>query len=249
MDLKNLYQKGFLVGPLETEEVFLKRVSQVNALLKDPRLLLTKISIPTNDFFIKVPSLICFRSSKQLPFWFGAMTWICQWDQNTQVPILQLSKKQKFKWLDEDDVITHELLHAKRAAFNEPQFEEILAYRTSKYAWRRNLGPLFQKQWESFFFLFSIILLVIAPLFSPEKTLILYFPALFFTLFTSFRLIKNQWIVSRALKHLRKTVSNPEIILEMLTDDEITKFALKKENEIDRTSLRWKQITLICDTY
>ena len=44
--------------------------------------------------------------------------------------------------------------------FEEPQFEELLAYRNSPAAWRRWLGPIVEAPWESLLFMLSLLLLL-----------------------------------------------------------------------------------------
>jgi len=51
------------------------------------------------------------------------------------------------------DLLSHEAIHVARMGFQEPFFEECLAYRTSSRRWRRFLGPLFTFSWEPFLFL------------------------------------------------------------------------------------------------
>jgi hypothetical protein len=45
-------------------------------------------------------------------------------------------------------VVAHEAVHAARAAFNEPGFEEFFAHGSGPRKWRRVLGPLVKRPWE-----------------------------------------------------------------------------------------------------
>lgn len=241
VDLEKLYQEGFWVGPKETEATFLRRVTEMKALGSDPTPLFDALSLPKEKVFLISPTLICFRSAKGLPFWFGAVTHIYEW-KGLEIPILELPEKKWF-WINENEVTLHEAFHAKRAAFHEPKFEEILAYRTSTSFFRRILGPFFQKEWESYFFLLSTILMALSPLFDTFGYW-LSFPFLFFLFFGTFRLFFSHYVVHQAWKNIKKTSANPERVLQMLTDAEIIEYARGRGAFIDRTSLRWRQISI-----
>ncbi len=232
LNLIELYNQGFAPGPNEDEIQFRNRIDRVKALIKDPTPIVKELAIPSPKFEALAPSLLCFRSSKKLPFWFGAMTWICQVDENSFSPSLQLPAKQRFSWIDEDERFSHEKIHAIRAPFNSPQFEEILAYRTSKAKWRSFFGPLFQSSRESYLFLFSAFISFLTPL-----HLLFTLPFTLYSSFVLFRLFKNQWIFHRAQKRLPKNFP-----MELLTDCEIKEISRSKRFEFNNNSLRWKLI-------
>ncbi len=50
---------------------------------------------------------------------------------------------------DKSEVIAHELVHAVRAGFNEPRFEEFLASRVFTKARQRVFSALLEKPWEA----------------------------------------------------------------------------------------------------
>lgn len=227
--LLDSYQKGFLVGPNETEEEFSNRIRKTTELLLDPKF----PELPCGTFSIISPSLLCLRSSKKLPFWFGGMTWICEIEK-TIIPVLQLPKRMRFSWIQEAEVITHEQIHALRALFQEPKFEEILAYRTSRSPFRRNVGPLFQTDRESFLFLLCAV--------AGPFTLV---PLMTISLLLFTRLILRQRTFAKALKRLSVVYKEPEKVIVCLTDQEILLYSKKKENLIDRSSLRWRQIQAV----
>jgi hypothetical protein len=107
------------------------------------------------------------------------------------------------------DILHHESIHAAREAFNEPQFEEVLAYSISSSPWKRFLGPLFQRMWE--------FPLCLASLFFFPYTFPV--PAFFF-----FRLVYKQILFHR----LKKKVPLPAILC--LTDREIRTLAFSRKN-------------------
>ena len=240
MDLKDLYDDGFIAGPNENEEAFFSRVKRVKELFNNPEMLIEKFNI---EKFEKISnSFLCFRSSRKMPFWFAGMTLVCDFGNNMRVPLLQLPFRQKFSWINEVDIIEHEKVHALRVCFDEPQFEEILAYRKSKSLWRRFFGPFFQKSTDSYIFLFSIFVILLIPFLPMRLTLLAYTPStLLFTMFF-LRLIKNQWLFKLALKRISKQYSEGEKLITLLTDKEIKLFALKQENSINMQNIRWKQI-------
>ncbi len=245
MYLRKLYEEGFVVGPNEDVETFLNRVSYIKEALKNPKKLIEQIEQLQGEVEVLNHSLILFKSSKKLPFWFGGMTWICELDNGVKIPILQMPKKKRFFWVDIDEVISHEQVHAKRAAFNENKFEEILAYRTSKARWRRFFGPLFSSNRQSFYFLSLASIGCLSPIFPNEWGELLLLPFAIFLLTILTNLFKNQLLFHSALKNLKKEFVFPEKIIELLTDKEIIKYALKKSSTINRSSLRWKQIHLV----
>jgi hypothetical protein len=232
MDLNALYKDGFLAGPKDTEESFEKRIFGLHSFFKTP-LVIKKISKDPLPLSAISPSFPFFRSSKKLPFWFGAMTWICEVEKGVKIPLLQLPKKKRFSWTSEEELIAHEKVHALRCAFSEARFEEILAYRTSPSHFRRFLGPLFQKPIESYFFLFSSFLTIFYPL-APFFLFILLF----------IRLAINQRTFHKALNELSKEVVNSEEVIQLFTDKEISLTAKGKFLKIEKNSLRWKQIQL-----
>src|SRR5262245_52150906 len=91
-----------------------------------------------------------FFSNYRLPFWQGGCTWILQRTEcDPPFALLQLNKAYKdhdvyLKFYRRDELVTHECAHVGRMAFDEPAFEEIIAYRTSPSPFRRWLGPIIQ---------------------------------------------------------------------------------------------------------
>ena len=57
---------------------------------------------------------------------------------------------------ERDELIAHELAHVGRMMFEEPVFEELLAYRTAKSPLRRWLGPLISSSKETLLFVVVI---------------------------------------------------------------------------------------------
>ena len=144
---------------------------------------------------------------KRLPFWIGGMTYL-----DREVPVIRLKHPSA-------EILAHEEVHILRAAFTEPQFEELLAYQTSSSPLRRFLGPLFQAPWESYAFLLLCALLPLYPL-----------AALLITLPLS-RLLLSQWRFAKAKQHF------PKNILILLTDKELRNCSL---DSLDASTPRGK---------
>ncbi len=235
MDLYTLYKEGFAPGPSETEDFFKSRIVKVRGIFKAPFILEKLSPLPLHLEPIS-PSFPFFRSSKKLPFWFGAMTWICEIEKGIKVAVLQLPLKKRFSWTREEEFIAHEKVHALRSSFSESRFEEILAYRTSPTFFRRFLGPLFQKPIESYLFLLSSFLAIVSP----------FIPLLFF-LFLFIRLSFNQRVFHKALKKLSKETAYSEEVIRLFTDKEISLTAKGEFSKLPKNSLRWKQIEAIAE--
>ncbi len=143
-------------------------------------------------------------SSKKLYFWEGAVFW--------DTPMIQIHPKLQTKKLFGNsltEILHHESIHAARETFDEPFFEEVLAYRTSPYAWKRFLGPIFQRVWE--FPLFALACFV--------------FPLLFpIVVFFVLRLFYKQALLNRLSRKY------PLAVLLCLTDKEIRSQKIKWDN-------------------
>ncbi len=242
--LQDLYKQGFVPGPNECFDTFIKRVETVQSLMNAPKSFLEKFKIPFETFTPITPYFLTITTKKGLPFWFGAMTLICEFE-GQKIPIIELPKKKRGINLSVEELIAHEKIHYLRAAFNEPKFEEILAYQTSKAKWRKFAGPLFQNAWESYFCISLFILLSISPL----------VPNIFMhgisiltgcTLLAAIsRLLRNQSLFKKAVKHLSTRFQNSLEIITLFSDAEIITTAKGGYEKIDKTSLRWQLIEAI----
>lgn len=107
----------------------------------------------------------------------------------------------------------HESLHAVRIGFNEPRFEEVLAYYYSKSRWRRFFGPLFRKPSHALFFISLIFISLIVQttsLFFLTSPLLPYLKIfallpLVDLMLRSAILIKDQRLLKKTLKNFRKS--------------------------------------------
>lgn len=265
--LRTYRQEGFLIGPNETEENFLQRIRICKNLLPEKFFPIPSpkrfdknqiLSLLTNNTLYqhkKYSTLLAtfswmpiFVSNYKLPFWIGGVIWICSEDDVT-VPILQLrkhfEKRRRGNLYLPEEICVHEALHAMRTTFEEPKFEEFLAYSTSSSSLHRWLGPLFQTSLESTIFLICLLLGSLGSFFSYLATL----PFLLYLSFLILRLYSRHKTMSACIKNIENLF--PEIdafsIVIHLTDKEILLFSRMSQEELSlyvrsQSSLRWRQI-------
>lgn len=164
-------QEGFIPGPGESETQFLERVSFCQNL--DPNL--EEFPSKTFETFqemgervqeelgFTLPWVPIFYSNKDLALWHGGCAWIFQKEEGgPKGAFFQLRKgfstKNRVFGYSKEEILVHEAVHVGRMAFEEPRYEEVLAYRTSKNLFRRCLGPIFSKPSEALLFFLSILL-------------------------------------------------------------------------------------------
>lgn len=272
-ELLSTYRKqGFIIGPKETEENFLKRitictspfpqeyfpVSSPTVFNKDQvRSLLTRNIQYQHDRYASLLAtfswLPIFLSNYKLPFWIGGAVWICS-KKDVVIPILQLRKHfinpSKINLYLPEEICMHEALHAMRTSFEEPKFEEILAYSTSPNCIHKWLGPLFQTSSESTLFLVLLVLGSLGALFFYVAMVPFFISLVFFILRLHFR----HRAMSKCVKNLKKLFSHidPFTIIIHLTDQEILSFGEFSENELSsfiqsQSCLRWQQIFTLFD--
>lgn len=231
---------GLIPGPGETEDEFFRRKSYCISLkdfifnkLGNEIPFVSKENLFSNTlshplYGIKPDWVPLFFSNYQLFFWQGGCAWIFQIDDESPTSaMLQLRKSlgSHTKYLgiyDRDEMITHELSHVGRMMFQEPKFEEVLAYQSSPFWFRRFFGPLFQFSWESFLFIF---LLLIGTFFMTMTSFLLPIGYLTFLLM---RLLKKQWALEKCKNNTESILQNPKDVLPFiyrLTDKEIISFS------------------------
>ncbi len=160
------FGRGLIPGPQETEEAFVQRVQQAAALSNPEWQAVAQATLSLFGFAIDWVPLS--YSSQELSPWEGAATWIGE----GSLPSIQLRPafaKGSFLGYRRSDVLAHEAVHAARMRFEEPRFEEMLAYRTSPQRWKRFLGPAFQHKWT----LYLLLLTLLAGVYQPWISLLL----------------------------------------------------------------------------
>lgn len=243
VDLKIRNKKGFLVAPHETQELFQNRcnfLGKSTELIKTcERLKFRNVEkhppLVYEDLDLEVDWVLIGQSSKGLPFWEAAATWMIKEDDIT-LPLLQFKKRSKNV---DSEIVKHELIHIARSSFEEPIYEEFLAYATSKSKWRRLFGPVFRSSKESLVF----VVLALLPSFTPW----LLIPITGYSIWLLVRLMIHQRIFQKALVNLSAFfhTRSPLKIAIRLTDEEIKLFseAFNIQAYIsNQNCLRWEQI-------
>src|SRR5579883_2079816 len=148
-----LNSEGIFPGPQETKEEFCQRIALLRTEVELPSPPLseqewTSAHRMTEDLFDIKPSWVpAFYRNKKMALWEAAAVW----DYEGRSVIQLRRQLQKGKWgsVHRDEVLAHEAAHAARMAFNQPRFEEMICYQTSRSSWRKWLGPLFRHPWEA----------------------------------------------------------------------------------------------------
>ena len=264
--LLSLNRRGLFPGQTEDEAAFLSRIESLknsdvaeafeestSISLEDWKKAYT-LTIPLFD--IQPDWIAAHYSAKGLPFWERASAWEAD-IKGATVPFIQLHpalKKGRLYSLKE--VLAHEAVHAVRSHLKQKRFEEIMAYRTSRFSFRRWLGPIFFKPWETTLFLLSLLFSLSMVWFANGSVIFDCLTALPFLLlaYWSLRLHHVQGIFKRCLKNLSQCLPNPARALAVavrLTDDEISQFSRMRPKEItqyvaalQKSSLRFHVIAL-----
>lgn len=275
--LLKLNAQGIIPGPNETEEEFLKRADYcLNLNQKIPELMGDEPPFQSDSFFqapIKITSSLfhiaphwipIYFSNYSLTPWHGGCAWIFQLSEETPTTaIFQLRRafRNSRKYLgiyDRDELVSHEMAHVGRMMFEEPRFEEILAYRTSRSRLRRWLGPIVQSSMESMLFVlillmtffFDLFLLFMQPDDFLKYSLWLKTIPLAVAGFALMRLWIRHRTFSRCWHRLNGLLKREELtngMIYRLTDWEIDQFAQWDNEQISQyiqnePSLRWKLI-------
>lgn len=279
-----LNKAGFLPGMDESEEVFKKRVLFCQNLQQElmenvkadlpfdvsdqaAKSICEEASASTQDLYGITPTwVLIFFNNYQLAPWHGGCAWIFQ--LNTQTPtaaFLQLranfrNRNSYLGLYQRSELIAHELAHVGRMVYNEPKYEEILAYRSSTAKWRRFLGPIVQTSRESLIFILVLCITLLAnlSLLSLNSTfassIAIGLPALPLTLIliALFRLMRKHAKFNRCLHQLTETFQDgnaADHLIYRLTDQEIDLFAGSTPHQIKsyvssqkEISFRWRFI-------
>lgn len=261
-ELKHLGEEGLIPGPDETDEAFVERID-----------ILKKSSHPFfegktfekwdpnySDLLGAKPDWIPlnFSNKKLLPWQGGVM-----WALDGKVPMIQLRKgfkKGRFLMYSKEEVLLHETVHALRLSFNEPQFEEILAYYLSDSKWRKWFGPLFRSPNQALFFVSLVLLslvIQVAPFFLLSSFIFPYIQWMTFLPFADLLLrfailVKDHRTLKKTLKNLSKIFPRQKNVFPIavrLKDSEIQMFGIEEMEKsleyiekIAPKSLRWQQI-------
>ncbi len=148
-------------------------------------------------------------SNEGLAPWHGAMTLIS--GDKVEIRLRKaFKKKRRYLFLyDREEILAHEMIHARRKDLDEPKFEEFLAYQTSPNAFRRLVGPIIESPRESWLFLLTLVGPLISNWLIPLPILLLGLGVT--------RLIRRHRAYRRCLKKLGGDFEK----MVMMTDAEI----------------------------
>lgn len=257
---KDLNAQGFIPGVNESEEAFEQRVEfclhlqkklSENAQIELPfqssdqasQSIMEEASDLTKYHYgMHANWVLTFFSNYQLSPWHAGCAWIFQLDAlSPTAAFLQLRSnfRQNKSYLgiyNRSELISHELAHVGRMMYNEPKYEEILAYSSSPARLRRFFGPIIQSSKESLFFIFVLLatLMIHLALFSESSIFashpVFWLPFLpvALILFAFVRLVLKQMNYKRCLKKLTDFFQNEQTakhLIYRLTDKEIDLFA------------------------
>ncbi len=205
---------------------------------------------------------VFFSNYRLLP-WHGGCAWIIQLKaEDPPLALFQLRRAFAHKeiylgFYPRDELIEHELCHVGRMCFEEPQFEEILAYQASSSWFRRWFGPLFQSSSESVIFLTTLLLILAVDVYVllswgheiyAQVSSLKLLPGAMMA-FGLVRLLLRKWQFQRCRKNLASFFNGDEAranqVMYRLTDREIVAFGQKEKiskhlhDETER-SLRWQ---------
>lgn len=278
-------QIGLIPGPGEEKEAFLTRVNYSlnlkDHLPEEIKFQLPKKSLSQEDAALKAinesserlkPLYDCspqwvplFFSNYKLPFWQGGCAWIFQMtEQSPTSALIQLreifSRSPKYLAIyDRNELLTHELAHVGRMMFQEPKFEEVIAYRTANSSFRRWFGPIIQSSAESALFMLFLFMLIVFDVFlialnRPDAFfLALWLKTLPIALIIAalIRLWKRQRTYKLCVEHLEECIGQDkaEPVAYRLTDQEIILFSKLSPEKIKdyakakmKEELRWDVI-------
>ncbi len=273
-------RQGLIPGPDETEDQYIQRVNHCLNLKQELKLdpgfivkqteeILTPSFKETHQDFDIVPHWIpVVFGNKHLAPWHGGCAWIFQLTDNGPLgAFIQLRKAFLYSPIflglyKREELIAHELCHAGRMAFEEPKYEEIIAYSCSKRSISKTLGPLVESSTESMIFLLTLVSILAVQGFSLfyeqglGGDLLLGLLALPFAmiLYASIRLFFKIRSFRKCKKQLQKIFKDPihiNGVTYRLTDKEIEMFGKMSPTEIrayakeeKMHSLRWRILEL-----
>ena len=248
-DLAALNARGLIPGPGESESAFRRRANSCPA----SAFSCAAQALTTYDI---APDWVALHyRNKGLRPWHAAVTWIEE-DGRAHIQLRHIFKrKERFLGLyTAKEILTHELAHVGRSAFNEPLFEEFIAYKTDSSALRRLLGGgLLQPKDGALTALAAIALLLLGgdPLLAATL-LCAALPALLAVQMCAKSLARRR-LWARAKGRLQSIVpGKEEAVLYRLTDAEIHTFSRSTPQDIlayahaaKDNSLRWRVIHLV----
>lgn len=267
---------GLVPGPEEKEDAYVDRVRNCLTLKEtlelDPSFLKNKTTdilnmpfeVAKQNFGIEPSWVPLVFGNKELLPWHGGCAWIFQMQENgplgafIQLRQPFLNSENYLGFYNRNEILSHEMSHVGRMAFNEPAFEEIIAYQSSNKAFTKWLGPIVESSTESVVFLLSLLMVLAVEgylLFNGEFSHFGVFFGLLalpiaMVLYGLWRLFRKQNQFRRCLKILNIVLNDPQkakSVIFRLTDEEIREFGKMSPEQIyhyarqeGSSSLRWR---------
>lgn len=277
-------EQGLIPGPDESVEDFIHRahycvnlrqelaghfdsiIPLEKTCLAPLDLLQEALHVTKEKFGISPEWVPIIYSNHRLAPWHGGCACIFQLTENAPVAALfqlreAFASSQSYLGLyQRDELLAHESAHVGRMMFQEPKFEEFLAYRTAKTSFRRWFGPLIESAIEGALFVFFLFLIFLADFFfiffGYDQ---MYLQAMWLKLipigmmvYGFGRLWSRHRQFSATLNKLTALLGNifkANAVIYRLKDSEIIDFSKASLKEIDRyaseqaiDSLRWRII-------
>jgi hypothetical protein len=273
-------RRGLIPGPEESEDQYYERVQHClnvrHELQLDPAMVekhaeeaLAEPLERAGDCFDIAPDWIPFvYGNKHLMPWHGGCAWIFQMAEGgplaafIQLRSAFLASRYYLGFYDRNELVAHELAHACRMAFQEPAFEEVLAYSCSSRSYTRILGPIVESSIESAVFMLALAIVIAVEMVTlfygleGDGSLLLGLLALPLAMaaYGGFRLWRKLSAFNSCKDNLTKTLNDPQKVRGLmfrLTDAEIRAFASMSKAEIlnyadehREQSMRWRVIHL-----
>lgn len=276
-------QQGLIPGPDENEENFERRATFCrtlkNTFVKDvgseisgefdaalSRHLIHEVAPLTRELFDIVPDWVpIIFSNHRMSFWHGGSAWIFQLNEESptaaffQLREVFADKLRYLGFYERNELLAHESSHVGRMLFEEPKFEELLAYRTSNSPFRRWIGPIVQSPWESLLFVIVLLLSFLGDLLitisgyaDPNHSMlwIKLLPLLLIFIGLG-RVWRRHHQFDKCLKKLRMMLGSDSAnaVIYRLLDEEVIAFGAMSERQILEyasmqalESLRWRVI-------
>lgn len=269
---------GLIPGPQESEEEYAKRVEYClhlkEILSKDhgsiiPAEVMEVDNRPITEdaweitrplFGIAPLWTPLFFSNHQLAFWHGGCAWIFRVAEASPLGALfQLRRSFKKKatflgYYQRKILLAHEGVHVARMAFEEPKFEEVLAYMTSESHFQQFVGPLAESSKETALFVLLVFTGLLMALMAGTMVWPMWLVGInilpWVLIIGAFaRRIYRQKQLARCLVNLQPIVDQPNHVVCRLTDKEIIDFSSMSPEQIKKyalesSELRWKVIVL-----
>lgn len=186
-----------------------------------------------------------FYSNEKLLPWQGASCWIFELEEGDPPSAMIQLPKRSFDFLGTpQETLAHEAAHIGRMVFEEPVYEEVIAYASSKNAFRRFFGPLFRSRAESMIFTSLLILVVVFDLLLLLSGHVMWYDRFMWLKWIPFSyflfLLARLFFVKRRFNRLAEKLSLGTIL--PMTDREISSYsALAKEEilqDLEKNSLK-----------